>query len=1004
MSLRTLGLCGIDDSVDPSLLSALAHRFPRAEFGILFREDKEGTPRYPSQGWVDRAASVEPPLRLAAHLCGRRCQQLLEGDTSWVLSRLMPLGIRRIQLNATKINGVDLGCVDRPADRLKAAVISLPEVSWILQANKETEQLWGPFVAAERPPPNVHILYDASCGQGIAATTYPTPPSNGLFTGYAGGIGPENIGEVLKQVRAGAAKDHFIWLDMESKLRSVVGGVEVFDVTKAWACCQAVEGLGWDDPDATYAAPCLLPPPPNASVSGHPVLAHKVTLLRDRSVPPRDFRLLLHEITFYLGYEATTALRTVPRHDVVTPTFACPPPEQARRLCEHVALVPVLRAGLGMVDAMQRLIPNAVVHHLGMFRVKGSSRPVEYYSRLPKDNACHVAFVLDPIIATAATIVSAVKKLKTWGAGSIYVICVLGSREGLQRLHAAHPDVRVYCAQVDEHVNSAGWVVPGLGDAGDRQFGTPATAPPDGEGLAASLSPRRGSFMADKEGGWVVPPPVRSPQARHAPLPGQVSPPPQHSPTGMRPVTTVLGPIVDDVDPATLPEPEADDQTVTALTTHDGAFGPAPVQMRWGAPTPGQRGPVLATTRHPTQRNAIGAHSGGYSIYRALAVVSGGLDTSYVPRLGMTTPVARIGPFPAWHDPLRIVTLDPYGHAISEGFGAWLQKGFDVRPTIAVTKAHIELPECKEALRVGRLKSDGAVLLEDGQSFVTKAAIEPVWHLPGVALRFGVEEHVLRDALFKETNSMYPELITRPDLKLFLPPIGGMTVYIWGDPEQIPDESVELTVRVHDECNGSDVFGSDICTCRPYLTHAIEECIKTAQRGGTGVVVYFRKEGRALGEVTKYLVYNMRKRQEGGDRAEEYFNCTQTVAGVTDTRFQALMPDVLHWLGVTRIHRFISMSDMKYDAIVKSGIRIDERVEIPPEMVPKDAQVEITAKVYCGYHGGTAYGKVDQERLRAVKGREYSKELDYKQSVKEGGGAQGTAGEDGGAAAGCGSG
>ena len=135
--------------------------------------------------------------------------------------------------------------------------------------------------------------------------------------------------------------------------------------------------------------------------------------------------------------------------------------------------------------------------------------------------------------------------------------------------------------------------------------------------------------------------------------------------------------------------------------------------------------------------------------------------------------------------------------------------------------------------------------------------------------------------------------------------------YIWGDASKIEDEDVELTVRVHDECNGSDVFGSDICTCRPYLTHAIEECIKTAQRGGTGVVVYFRKEGRALGEVTKYLVYNMRKRQEGGDKAKEYFNCTQSVAGVQDTRFQALMPDVLHWLGITKIHNFISMSDMK---------------------------------------------------------------------------------------------
>ena len=222
------------------------------------------------------------------------------------------------------------------------------------------------------------------------------------------------------------------------------------------------------------------------------------------------------------------------------------------------------------------------------------------------------------------------------------------------------------------------------------------------------------------------------------------------------------------------------------------------------------------------------------------------------------------------------------------------------------------------------------------------------------------------------TNGMYPELITRPDIKIFLPPIGGLTIYIWGDPDTIPDEDVELTVRVHDECNGSDVFGSDICTCRPYLTHAIEECIKSAQRGGCGVVIYFRKEGRSLGEVTKYLVYNTRKRQEGGDSAENYFNCTEQVAGVQDTRFQALMPDPLHFLGVTKIHNFISMSDVKYTAIVNTGIEIVNRVEIPKELVPDDAQVEITAKVYHGYNAGEAYANIDKNELKKTVGREYA--------------------------------
>ena len=414
--------------------------------------------------------------------------------------------------------------------------------------------------------------------------------------------------------------------------------------------------------------------------------------------------------------------------------------------------------------------------------------------------------------------------------------------------------------------------------------------------------------------------------------------------------------------------PEEPQNDYISLTTHSGHFGSNPIEMNWGASEPLIRGPVIATVKHGGQRNAIGAHGGGYCIYTALAVAAGELDPKHIPNLKTTAPTDDIGPFPTWKDPKKIVALDPWGHVITSAFEPYLKKGYDIRPTIAVTKAHIDFPEVKDALRAGRLKPDGKILKEDGQSLVTKAAIEPVWYLPGVAERFGCTEEVLRQALFRETNMMYPELLTRMDMKLFLPPIGGLTIYMWGDPQTIPNEDIPLTVRVHDECNGSDVFGSDICTCRPYLAHAIEECIKTAQEGGCGVVVYFRKEGRSLGEVTKYLVYNMRKRAEGGDQASEYFNCTKNVAGITDTRFQAMMPDSLHWLGITKIHKFISMSDMKYNAIVESGIKIVERVEIPPELIPKDAQVEIAAKVAVGYHGGSTYN-VTEEDLKNVKGR-----------------------------------
>src|SRR5260370_15716329 len=167
---------------------------------------------------------------------------------------------------------------------------------------------------------------------------------------------------------------------------------------------------------------------------------------------------------------------------------------------------------------------------------------------------------------------------------------------------------------------------------------------------------------------------------------------------------------------------------------------------------------------------------------------------------------------------------------------------------------------------------------------------------------------------------------------------------MFGDVTKLPDLRTLITCRVHDECNGSDVFGSGICTCRTYLIHGIEECARSGQSGGIGLIGYNRKEGRALGEVTKFLVYNARKRQEEGDAAAAYFERTECVAGVQDARFQQLMPDVIHWLGLNRIDRFLSMSDMKYDALVGQGIDIVERVPIPDELIPADAHVEIAAK------------------------------------------------------------
>ena len=290
-----------------------------------------------------------------------------------------------------------------------------------------------------------------------------------------------------------------------------------------------------------------------------------------------------------------------------------------------------------------------------------------------------------------------------------------------------------------------------------------------------------------------------------------------------------------------------------------------------------------------------------------------------------------------------------------------------------MTQAHVHLPEIRQAIAFQRLRADGKVLLDDGSAVVTKAAIEPVWWLPGVAKRFNVSEADLRRSLFEETGGMYPELVTRSDIEVFLPPIGGQTLYIFGDPADLANPAVTLTARVHDECNGSDVFGSDICTCRPYLTHAIEECVKGAQaveaggRGGVGLIAYSRKEGRALGEVTKFLVYNARKRQLGGDSADKYFLRTECVAGVQDMRFQEMMPDVLHWLGIRKIHRLVSMSNDKFDAITGSGIEVIERVKIPDALIPADARVEMDAKIAAGYF--TDGSVPNAEQLTQPKGR-----------------------------------
>ncbi len=202
-------------------------------------------------------------------------------------------------------------------------------------------------------------------------------------------------------------------------------------------------------------------------VSPHPLVREKLTRLRDERTTPKIFRELIAEIATLVLYEATSDLRLAD-HEVRTPLA----PFKGSRLAEAVGLVPVLRAGIGMVEAALELIPEAPVWHLGLFRDERTLRPISYYNKLPSSAPVQVCLVLDPMLATGGSAIATVDVLKKWGAPRIKYVGIIGAPEGVRALSAAHPDVPIHLAALDERLNEKGYIVPGLGDAGDRQFGT----------------------------------------------------------------------------------------------------------------------------------------------------------------------------------------------------------------------------------------------------------------------------------------------------------------------------------------------------------------------------------------------------------------------------------------------------------------------------------------------------------------------------------------------------
>jgi len=249
ITLSCLGFCGADDSIDPWLLHAISCTHNWVEWGVLFREDKRGLPRYASTEWVARLAMANQArkMRLAGHLCSSRVDELLSGDSGFVRKMHEEVGFQRFQINATAANGVNMRAfadeagAKRCAAALRDVMTALPQVEFIMQRNSQTRPLWE--LLLEEPPSNMSLLFDESMGLGVSATSWPAPPE-GVPFGYAGGLSPVNLAEKLQQIED-TAVGHTLWVDMETSLRTLLAdGHDLFDCNKAMRCVRHVIELG----------------------------------------------------------------------------------------------------------------------------------------------------------------------------------------------------------------------------------------------------------------------------------------------------------------------------------------------------------------------------------------------------------------------------------------------------------------------------------------------------------------------------------------------------------------------------------------------------------------------------------------------------------------------------------------------------------------------------------------------------------------------------------------
>ena len=250
-TLRAIGFCGADDSVSPEILDAISAKYPFIEWGVLFREEKAGEPRFASPAWLERLRHVNSrhQIRLAGHLCSSSCEAVLRGDAQQVKHLHEELGFGRFQINATAANNVDMSLVtNAKAANVRRVMAAVPKAEFIIQRNTETQPLWE--VLERDPPPNMSFLFDESKGLGKAPSTWPDPPTDGTPFGYAGGLGPATIEEQLRNIskklqsvvrKPGLSSKEMaglFWIDMESRIRTKMadGAGEIFDINKCMEC------------------------------------------------------------------------------------------------------------------------------------------------------------------------------------------------------------------------------------------------------------------------------------------------------------------------------------------------------------------------------------------------------------------------------------------------------------------------------------------------------------------------------------------------------------------------------------------------------------------------------------------------------------------------------------------------------------------------------------------------------------------------------------------------